>query len=354
MLLLWSKPWLNTALPKMDKTLIILRTAFVALSLAGCLAFWHYAGDQTLWRVFVIGMGIAALTILVDIAIKGFSIRGLTALSFGLALGILVSYLITVSPLFEPMDKAEDFAETAFLIRLITFIVVLYLCMVIALRGKDDFNLIIPYVRFVPQNVDSPLALVDTSALIDGRLLALCENRWFTHTLIIPRFVLDELQGIADSTNLDRKERGRRGMEVLNRLRKMPFVDLRINESAVPKADLVDSKLIYLAESMRAKIISTDYNLIRMAEFHGIQALDVDALTRSLQAEIGVGSMLTIKLVKNGKERGQAVGFLPDGSMVVVDNASDRVGQIVTVSIDSAVPSGAGKLIFAQLEPTST
>jgi uncharacterized protein YacL len=334
----------------MDKTLIILRSAFVTLALAGCFAFWHYAGEQSFWQVFIVGMGVAALTILVDIAIKGFSIRGLTALSFGLALGILISYLITVSPLFEPMDKAEDFAETAFLIRLITFIVVLYLSMVIALRGKDDFNLIIPYVRFVPQNVDSPLALVDTSALIDGRLLALCENRWFTHVLIIPRFVLDELQAIADSNKPDRKERGRRGMDVLNRLRKMPFVDLRINESAVPKSDLVDSKLIFLAGSMRAKIITTDFNLARMAEFHGIQCLDIDALTRSLQAEIGVGTTLSLKLVKAGKERGQAVGFLPDGSMVVVEGAADHIGQIVNVSIDSAVPSGAGKLIFAQLE----
>lgn len=334
----------------MDKTIVILRTAFITLAFAGCVAFWYYASETPFLQILIIGMGIAALTILVDIAIKGFSIRGLTALSFGLALGILISYLITVSPLFDPMDQSEDFAETAFLIRLITFIVVLYLCMVIALRGKDDFNLIIPYVRFVPQNVDSPLALVDTSALIDGRLLALCEQRWFTHILIIPRFVLDELQGIADSEKPDRRERGRRGLDALNRLRKMQFVDLRINESAVPKVDLVDSKLIFLAESMRAKIITTDYNLARMAEFHNIQCLDIDALMRSLQAEISIGSSLSLKLVKSGKEKGQAVGFLADGSMVVVDGAADRIGQMVNVSVDSAVPSGVGKMIFAQLQ----
>jgi uncharacterized protein YacL len=338
----------------MDKTLIILRSAFAALALAGCIAFWKYAAEGSFWQILVVGMGIAALTILVDIAIKGFSIRGLTALSFGLALGLLISYMITISPLFEPLDTTDDFTETAFLIRLITFIVVLYLSMVIALRGKDDFNLVIPYIRFVPQNVDSPLALVDTSALIDGRLAALCENRWFTHTLIIPRFVLDELQGIADSNKPERKERGQRGIDVLNRLRKMPFVDLRINESVLPNSEMVDSKLIFLAEQMHAKIITTDFNLTRMAEFHGIHCLDIDALSRTLQAEIGIGSTLNIKLVKTGKEPGQAVGYLSDGSMVVIEKAADKIGQTVSVLIDSAVPSGAGKLIFAQLNTSSS
>ena len=99
---------------------------------------------------------------------------------------------------------------------------------------------------------------------------------------------------------------------------------------------------------MRAKIITTDYNLARVAEFHNIQCLDIDALMRSLQAEISIGSTLSLKLVKSGKENGQAVGFLADGSMVVVDNAADRIGQMVNVSVDSAVPSGVGKLIFAR------
>lgn len=227
----------------------------------------------------------------------------------------------------------------------------MYLATVVALRGKDEFNLVIPYVKFSAQNVESPLAVVDTSALIDGRIAAICESRWFGFSLIIPRFVLDELQAIADSSDAGRKEKGRKGLDVLNRLRNMKDLELRIHESDVPDRDAVDPKLVYLAESMKAKLLTTDYNLAKLAEFHGIDWLNITFLVKALNQEVSVGTRVSVELVRPGKDAGQAIGYLPDGSMLVVNNGRQWIGQEIRVEIDSVVPSSGGKMVFATYRP---
>jgi uncharacterized protein YacL len=230
----------------------------------------------------------------------------------------------------------------------------MYLATVVALRGKDEFNLVIPYVRFNAQNVESPLVVVDTSALIDGRIAAICESRWFGYALIIPRFVLDELQAVADSSDASRKEKGRKGLEVLNRIRKMKHVDLRIHESDVPDRKAVDAKLVYLAESMKAKLLTTDYNLAKLAEFHSIEWLNITALVKALNQEVSVGTRISVELVRPGKDSGQAIGYLPDGSMLVVNNGRKWIGQEIRVEVDSVVPSSGGKMVFATHYPDVT
>lgn len=331
----------------MRKTIYILRAFFLVLSFLGCLLMAYVVEDWTALMVIPVGMGIASLVILTDILLEGFSLRGLSAITFGLAAGALVAYLLSDSPLFEPLERDEELAQMLFLSRLALYVISMYLATVIALRGKDEFNLVIPYVRFSSQNVETPLAVVDTSALIDGRIAAICESRWFGFALVIPRFVLDELQAIADSSDATRKEKGRKGLEVLNRLREMKHVDLRIHESDVPDRKAVDSKLVYLAETLKAKLLTTDYNLAKLAEFHHIDWLNITALVKALNQEVSVGSRISIELVRPGKDANQAIGYLPDGSMLVVNEGKSLIGKEVRVEVDSVVPSSGGKMIFA-------
>ncbi|CAA6691125.1 MULTISPECIES: PIN/TRAM domain-containing protein [unclassified Lentimonas] len=336
----------------MKKTLLIFRIFFLLISFLGCALMSYQVGDWSFLSVLSVGMGIAVLVILIDLMLEGFSLRGLSAITFGLIVGGGVAYLLGTSPLFEPLEGDPELAQMLYLSRLALYVISMYLATVIALRGRDEFNLVIPYVRFSSENVETPLVVVDTSALIDGRVAPICESKWMGHALLIPRFVLDELQAIADSSDPVRKEKGRKGLDVLNRLRKMPHLDLRIHESDVPDERAVDSKLVFLAESMKAKLLTTDYNLAKMAEFHGVEWLNVTSLVKALNQEISIGTRVSVELVRAGKDAGQAIGYLPDGSMLVVNGGSSQIGHEVRVEVDSVVPSAGGKMIFATYRPS--
>ncbi len=330
----------------MPTTLNIIRAVFVILcSGAGwlvCYAVPDWA--QYYGLSMVIGLLVGVLVVLVDILLKGFSLRGLSAITFGLSVGALIAYLINSSPLFAFGDP-----EILFMSRLGLFIITTYLCSVIALRGKDEFNLVIPYVRFVPQDVETPLVVVDTSALIDGRVARICGTGFLSVSIIIPQFVLKELQLVADSTDPVRQARGRRGLEVLNELRRIKNIDIRVVESEVANRQDADAKLVFLAQSMKAKLLTTDYNLAKMAEFQGVTWLNLSELTKALQPGVIVGEIFELDLTKPGKEEGQALGFLGDGSMVVVSHARQFIGQRVMLEITSVLPSAGGRMVFARL-----
>ena len=329
----------------MDKTLLPIRLVFVALCAAAGWLVCYAITDWDQYRVtaVVVGLSIGLLVVLVDIMLKGFSLRGLSAVTVGIAAGSLIAYLVVASPLLEQGDPTR-----IYLVRLGLFLVCPYLAIVIALRGKDEFNLIVPYIRFVPHEVDVPLVVVDTSVLIDGRVARVCEAGFLTAALVIPRFVLNELRVVADSTDPHKQARGRRGLEVLNELRKIKNLDIRITESEVTKREDVDAKLVFLAQSMRAKLLTTDYNLAKMAEFHGVQWLNLNSLAKSLRPELMLGERLDVDLVKPGKEEGQAVGYIEDGSMVVVNGARAFIGRRVQAEIISVLPTAGGKMIFAR------
>lgn len=329
----------------MDKTLLPIRLVFVALCAA---AGWLVCYTITDWDHFrgvalTVGLLIGLLVVLVDMMLKGFSLRGLSAVTVGIAVGSLIAYLVGASPLLQEGDPTR-----IYLVRLALFLVCPYLAIVIALRGKDEFNLIIPYVRFVPHEVDVPLVVVDTSVLIDGRIARVCEAGFLTAALVIPRFVLNELSGIADSSDPHKQARGRRGLEVLNELRKIKNLDIRITDSEVTKREDVDAKLVFLAQSMRAKLLTTDFNLAKMAEFHGVHWLNLNALAKALRHELMIGERLEVDLVKPGKEEGQAVGFNEDGSMIVVNGGRSWLGRRVQAEVVSILPTAGGKMIFAR------
>jgi uncharacterized protein YacL len=330
----------------MNSTLLPIRIVFIALCAAAGWLLCYTIGDWDGYRVRAsfIGLSIGMLVVLVDLMLKGFSLRGLSAITFGLGMGLLVAYMISASPLLESGD-----AQMIYLVRLTLFLVCTYLGTVIALRGRDEFNLVIPYVRFVPHEVDVPLVVVDTSVLIDGRIARVCETGFLSVALVIPRFVLKELQAVADSPDPIKQARGRRGLEVLAELRQLKNLDIRIPESEVSKSDEVGAKLVFLANSMKAKLLTTDYNLAKMAEFQGVPWLNLNQLAKSLQPEFMLGEQVDVELVKQGKEEGQAVGFLPDGSMVVVTGGRAHLGRRVTAEIVSVIPSAGGKMVFARM-----
>ena len=330
----------------MTKTLLAFRLVFFVLCGA---AGWLVCYTVDEWdahrvRATIIGLLLGALVILVDFLLKGFSLRGLSAMTFGLAMGTLVAYFIGNSPLFRFGEP-----QIVYLSQLGLFLVSTYLCTVIALRGKDEFNLVIPYVRFVPHDVDVPLVVVDTSVLIDGRIARVCDAGFLSAALIIPRFVLTQLQAVADSSDPQKQARGRRGLEVLNELRRNKRLDIRISESEVKKEEDIESKLVFLAQTMRAKLLTTDYNLAKMAEFQGVPWLNLNELARSLRSELMLGETVEVELVKPGKDEGQAVGYLEDGSMVVVNSSRAFIGRRVSAEIISILPTAGGKLVFARL-----
>ena len=196
----------------MQQTLLIMRIFFFALCLFGSWLISYVSPDFNPMTVVIVGACIGILVILTDIYLKGFSLSGFTALTFGLAIGLLFSQLISASPLFEPLEEGE-FGSIVFLVRLVMTVILMYLGAVIALRGREEFYLVIPYVRFNPKFSDNTIIIIDTSALIDGRIEAICRSRWITQGLIIPSFVLQELQAIADSNDTKKRERGSQGVE---------------------------------------------------------------------------------------------------------------------------------------------
>ncbi len=329
----------------MNSTLWPIRVVFTLLCAAGGWLVCYSVKEWDDYRALAvfIGLSLGMLMVLVDIMLKGFSLRGLSAITFGLMVGTLIAYLVGVSPLLEQGDP-----QIIFLVRLGLFLVLTYLCTVIALRGKDEFNLVIPYVRFVPHEVDVPLVVVDTSGLIDGRIARICSSGFLPGALVIPRFILRELQAVADSDDPQKQARGRRGLEMLGELRKIPGLELRIHESEA-KSGEIEAKLVFIAQSMRAKLLTTDYNLAKMAEFHGVPWLNPNVLAKALEPSLVLGETIEVEIIKPGKEPSQGVGYLPEGSMVVVNGGGAHQGSRVTAEIISVLPSAGGKIVFARL-----
>jgi uncharacterized protein YacL len=294
----------------------------------------------------LVGFGFGGLMIGIDEMLKGFSLRAFSAASFGLLLGSLIAWLVDNSGLFHKSDE-----DTRQLIRLGLFLGFGYVGMVLAMRSnKEDFTLIIPYIRFAPQGKAENLLLLDTSAILDGRVAGLIETGFLEGVVVVPRFVLKELQHLADSGDSTYRERGRRGLEVLSRLQKNPAVDVKIHEADIPEEPDVDGKLVRLARVTGARLYSNDFNLGKVAELQSVKHVNINSLAAQLKANVFPGEMLNLRIVREGREKAQGVGYLPDGTMVVVNEAQTLVGRQVDARVTSVVQTGAGKLIFADLK----
>jgi uncharacterized protein YacL len=196
----------------------------------------------------------------------------------------------------------------------------------------------------------SDCRILDTSVIIDGRIADICETGFVEGTLITPRFVLDELQHIADSSDSLKRSRGRRGLDILNRMQKSVGVNIEVVDQDFPKIKGVDGKLIALAKKMGGKIITNDFNLNKVAELQGIKILNVNELANALKPVVLPGELMTVKVIKEGKEPGQGVAYLDDGTMVIIDNAVRHQGETVEVIVTSVLQTTAGRMIFSELK----
>ena len=294
----------------------------------------------------VIGFGFGWLLIAVDEMLKGFSLRAFSATTFGLLLGTVVAALIDRSGLFENVEEQP----TRWLIRLGLFLSFGYIGIVLAMRSnKEDFSLIIPYVRFAPRNKPDNLLLLDTSAIIDGRVADLIEANFLEGMIVVPRFVLKELQQVADSNDAIKRARGRRGLEMLNRIQRNPRIEVKIHDGDFPEEAGVDAKLIRLARNLGAKLFTNDFNLGKIAELQKVPYVNMHELAKSMKSILLPGEVLTLRVVREGKDKGQGVGYMPDGTMVVINNAQSYVGQQVEVQVQSLLQTGAGIIVFADL-----
>ena len=273
------------------------------------------------------GFGFGGLLIAVDEMLKSFSLRAFSAITFGLLLGTAVASLIDYSGLFENADPQQHW-----LIRLGLFLSFSYIGIILAVRSnKEDFSLIIPYVRFSPQNKPDNLMLLDTSVIIDGRIADLIEAHFLEGLIVVPRFVLKELQQISDSADPIKRARGRRGLEMLNRIQRNTSMEVRIHDGDFPDEKEVDSKLVRLARNLNARLYTNDYNLAKVAELQKVSYLNLHEVAKCLKVILLPGEVLRLKIVREGKDKGQGIGYMPDGTMVVVTNGQPHIGQQVEV-----------------------
>ena len=294
----------------------------------------------------LIGAGGSSSIVLLEHALGKVSLRGLSAAVFGLILSLIVcNFLVGAIDLIPELDHALKGA-----IKLVLVLVLSYLGMVFSMRGRDEFNLIIPYIKFDRQDQKDAVLLVDTSVIIDGRIYDICQTKFLEGRIVIPRFVLKELQQVADSQDSLKRVRGRRGLDVLNKLRKAQNLSVRIHEEDFPEISSVDEKLVKLAKLLGGRVLTNDYNLNKVAEFQGVTILNINELANSLKPVILPNETMDVKLVKEGKEPNQAIGYLDDGTMVVVDNARKSLGMLQKVTVTSVLQTAAGRMIFAKLD----
>jgi uncharacterized protein YacL len=243
------------------------------------------------------------------------------------------------------------YTGTTELIKLLLGAMAVFLCVTIVMQTKDEFRFIIPYVEFSKQAKGAQPILVDTSTIIDGRIADVAGTHVFQQELIVPRFVLAELQQVADSDDKLKRNRGRRGLDILQKLQKSESVDVNILEAHVPSVQVagdVDAKLVALAKHLTAKIVTNDFNLNKVASLRGIDVINLNDLANALKPIVLPGELMNVKIIRPGEEASQGVGYLDDGTMVVVDGGKPFVGKTIELTVTSVLQTSAGRMIFGK------
>lgn len=326
-------------------TVNLLRVLFVTFCAAiGASVSAELQGN--VWPGLVIGIVVGLVVVLIDRVLKGFSLRAFSSATFGLLLGLIFGNLLLASDILHYQSETVQWMA-----RLMVYATFGYLGMMLAMRSnRDEFSMIIPYVRFTRQSTEREPVVVDTNVIIDGRIADLCATGFVSQALIVPRFVLGELQLLADARDPIKRERGRRGLEILNQLQRSRDIELTIHDSADDGDAPVDSRLVRVAKVLQARLLTNDNALCQVARLQQVPALNLNDLTHALRPALVVGDELDLNLVKEGRESHQAVGYLPDGTMIVVNHSRALLGKTARVIVASALQTAAGRLIFAELK----
>jgi uncharacterized protein YacL len=300
------------------------------------------------WVVFGALMLMAAGVIGIDVLVRRKQLDTVSAVYWGLLVGLFLTYVLrlALSPILPQKNPASPYAEV------ILGMVLCYTCISLLLQTKDDFRFIIPYVEFVKEVKGLKPYVLDTSVVIDGRIADVVETKILDNQLIMPRFVIAELQAVADSSDKLRRGRGRRGLDILNRLSNNTEVDFKIYDRELPDfvGQPVDLKLVLLAKYLQGKIVTNDYNLNKVARLHGVGVINLNDLANALKPVVLPGETLEVRIVKYGEEPGQGVGYLDDGTMIVVEGGREYINKNVKIAVTSVLQTSAGRMIFGRCE----
>ncbi len=293
---------------------------------------------------FILGLLIALIVIRIEQAIKKVPLRNIIGGVLGMLTGLLIAFLLSYGLSFVSniMEKRQ---VVPWIYALLTGVLG-YLGLVLGSKKIEEFNL--PGLGLTKEERE-PLIL-DTSVIIDGRIADVCDAGFIEGNLIVPRFVLEELQYIADAADSIKRSRGRRGLDILNRMQKSVGINIEVAEQDFPKIKAVDAKLVALAKRIKGKIVTNDFNLNKVAELQGVKILNVNQLANAMKPVVLPGELMNVKIIKEGKEYGQGVAYLDDGTMIIVDNAQRYLGANVIVTVTSVLQTTAGRMIFSEFK----
>lgn len=338
--------------------IVVLRIIFIlaAASIGATLAQSVLAGlanesqaysAVTPYLIFSGVLLIAFAVIALDMLFPRKRIEVISAIYFGLLIGVIFTNLLSLA--MEPFLTGVPLKSYVVLGILI---VMCYACVSLLLQTKDDFRFVIPYVEFARDFKGIKPLILDTSSVIDGRLAELVETNIIDSRLVMPRFVLLELQSIADSSDKLKRVRGRRGLDILNRLRSNAKVDFLMfdNELAEFEGQPVDMKLVLLTKHLDGKLVTGDFNLNKVAKLHNVVVVDLNQVASALRPQYLPGESFQIRIVKPGEGQDQGVGYLDDGTMVVIEGGRDKITQTVQVAVTSTLQTQAGRMIFTKVE----
>jgi uncharacterized protein YacL len=299
-------------------------------------------------------LGMALFVFMLDVLTPKKKLSALAGVFFGLLVGILISLALTfvVDMIIDtyriPINMV---AVTA--IKSVMGICVCYLVISIVMRTKDDVRFVIPYVEFAKQMKGARPLILDTSAIIDGRIADLCQSKLFDAPVVVPRFVLNELQLVADSADKLKRNRGRRGLDILNQMQSNSAIEVEIDDTMyeeVEEVKGVDQKLVMFTKACNGRLSTTDYNLSKVAQVREVDVVNINDLANSLKVIALPGETMEVKIIKPGEEVEQGIGYLDDGTMVVVEGARNKIGRDLLISITSSLQTSAGKMIFGKFE----
>ncbi len=357
----------NAQQPSSDLLLLwLLRGMFGALIIAiSLLAARHFYQAQDVYYAWLSFFGILSsgvLIVLTDVLTSNKQITTLSAIYFGLLLGLLLGNILSTA--LEPFIFDWDAAKAAVaqpqpqrrVLSLLITVICCYISISTLLQTKDEFRFIIPYVEFSRQVKGARPLVLDTSVIIDGRIADICDTRFIDTKLIVPRFVLQELQSVADSSDKLKRNRGRRGLDMLKRMQTNPKVELQIHDTNLPElreVQKVDERLVVLAKALGARVVTNDYNLNKIAQLQGVEVINLNELANSLKSVALPGETMLVRVVKPGDQVGQGVGYLEDGTMIVVEHGRAHIGQEVNITVTSVLQTPAGRMIFGRIEMKS-
>ena len=373
----------------------VVRLIFVLLVLAITVSFAfqeaiYSAGPEFITLYILVPTILALAAVLVDMFWRRKKLQELSGLFFGVLAGMVIAFMLTLlvdlllalfptprqvehpgqRPVHASVAAIQEHtaAEKAYnayaahirtvqLIKLLIGAASVYVCVSFVLQTRDDFRFIVPYVEFAREARGARPLLLDTSVIIDGRISGIAETGILESEIIIPRFVLAELQTIADSDDKLKRNRGRRGLDILKSLQDCKVIAIRIDEARIPEVESsrdVDAKLVAMADHLNGRVVTNDFNLNKVAQLRGVDVINVNDLANAMKPVALPGETMRVKIIKAGEQTGQGVGYLDDGTMIVVEQGRDHIGRDIAISVTSVMQTSAGRMIFGTVDPDKT